>query len=86
MTLTEVGLTLLNNMYASGKLLGITDGEPSPTANYMSVMTLKNFTDNTYYFSNILWKDNSLQFFQFTINKTTGAIEMVQKVITATDA
>lgn len=85
LTLTEIGLTSLNNMYASGKLLGITDGEPSPTANYMSVMTLKNFTDNTYYFSNIFWKDNSLQFAQFTINKTTGAIEMVQKVITATD-
>lgn len=86
MTLTEVGLNKLNNMYTSGKLLGITDGEPSPTANYMSVITLKNFTDNTYYFSNIFWKDNSLQFVQLTINKTTGAIEMVQKIITATDA
>lgn len=85
MTLTEVGLTSLNNMYASGKLLGITDGEPSPTADYMSVMLLKNFTDNTYYFSNILWQDNSLQFIQFTINKNTGAIELIQKVITATD-
>ena len=86
MTLTEVGLTSLNNMYTNGKLLGITDGEPSPTANYMSVMPLCNFTDNTYYFSTILWKDNSLQFIQFTINKNTGAIVLTQKIITATDA
>ncbi len=88
MSLTEVGLNKLNDMFVNGKLLGANDGEPviDASSNYLNFIPFLVRNSVQYIFSSTVFSDGNLDFIQLNIERQTGAIEIIQKTITATDA
>lgn len=87
LTLTEVGLNKINNMFANGKLLGLCFEDPANITTDFTFIPFVSFTDGNYLFTGTTYiAGTNLKFTQIKINKTTGAIEIVQKLVAATDA
>lgn len=80
MTLTEVGKHKLYDMFVNGKLLGINAG-----FGYFDFYSLLAKNDNYFMFSSTVFSDGKLNYAQINIRTQTGAIELIQKIITATD-
>lgn len=86
LTLTEVGLNKINNMFTNGKLLGVCFEDPANITTDFTFIPFVSFTDGNYWFTGTTYiTGTNLQFTQIKINKTTGAIEVIQKAIAATD-
>ena len=86
LTLTEIGLNKINNMFANGKLLGVCFEDPANITTDFTFIPFVSFTDGKYWFTGTTYiTGTNLQFTQIKINKTTGAIEVIQKAIAATD-
>lgn len=86
LTLTEVGLNKINSMFTNGKLLGLCFEDPANITTDFTFIPFVSLTDGNYWFTGTTYiTGTNLQFTQIKINKTTGAIEMVQKLIAATD-
>lgn len=86
-TLTEVGLNKINSMFTNGKLLGLCFEDPANITTDFTFIPFVSFTDGNYWFTGTTYiAGTNLKFTQIKINKTTGAIEIVQKLVAATDA
>lgn len=87
MLLTEVGLNKLNDMFVNGKLLGLCLENPAEITNSFNFFPFLSFDGDNYFFTSITYlSGTNLQFNQIKINKTTRAVEYVQKLVAATDA
>lgn len=88
MSLTEVGLNKLNDMFANGKLLSINTGDPVLDAsnNNLDFNPLITRTSVRYIFSYTIFNGSRMAFRQINIDRQTGAIEIIDKVLTTTDA
>ena len=86
-TLTEVGLNKINSMFTNGKLLGLCLEDPANITTKFSFIPFVCFDNGIYWFTVTTYIDGTnLTFSQIRINKTTGAIEMIQKLVAATNA
>lgn len=88
MSLTEVGLNKLNDMFVNGKLLGVNDGDPVPDASnsYFSFYRFLARNSTHYKFSITIFQDGHMEHVQMNIERQTGAVEFIDKILTATDA
>lgn len=88
MSLTEVGLNKLNDMFVNGKLLGVNDGDPVLDASnsYFSYYRFLVRNSTHYKFSETVFQDGHMDYIQINIERKTGAIEFIQKILTTTDA
>ena len=88
MTLTEVGLNKLNNMFVNGKLLGLNDGDPVLDASnsYFSYYRFLTRNSTHYKFNMMVFQDGNMDYIQINIERQTGAVEMIQKTLTTTGA
>ena len=87
--LTEVGLNKLNDMFVNGKLLGLNEGDPVIDASNNNYFDFIPFLvrDETYYmFSTTVFKDGNTHFIQINIIRQTGAVEIIEKILTTTNA
>ena len=77
----------INNMFANGKLLGVCFEDPANITTDFTFIPFVSFTDGNYWFTGTTYiAGTNLKFTQIKINKTTGAVEIVQKLVAATDA
>ena len=88
MSLTEAGLNKLNDMFVSGKLLGVNDGDAVLDAsnNYFSYYRFLVRNGTHYKFGLTCFQDGQMQHIQINIERQTGAVEIIDKVLTTTDA
>ena len=85
-TLTEVGLNKINSMFTNGKLLGLCLEDPANITTDFTFVPFISLTSDNYCFGATTYiAGTNVQFTLIKINKTTGAIEMIQKLIAATD-
>lgn len=86
-TLTEVGLNKINSMFTNGKLLGLCLEDPANITTNLTFIPFVSYDNGIYWFTATTYiEGTNVLFSQIKINKTTGAIEMVQKLVAATDA
>lgn len=86
-TLTGVGLNKINSMFTNGKLLGLCLEDPANITTDFTFVPFISLTSDNYCFGATTYiAGTNVQFTLIKINKTTGAVEMIQKLMAATDA
>lgn len=79
--LTEVGLNKLNDMFVNGKLLGINDS--TDRFNYLHLLGRN---ETLYMFFGMVSVEGIIMYVEIDIERQTGKVEYITKMLTTTDA